>query len=80
MEISQLMGRYYRLQQELSVAHGEQPWHTARIDRIAQEVAATARQISDLQPVDEQCDDPLLNFSSAAHRSQGRPEMFDDRA
>jgi hypothetical protein len=68
MDIAQLMGRYHRLHQELSAAHGQQPWHSALIDRLAQELAATARQIADRQPVDEQCDDSLLCFSSASWR------------
>ena len=49
MTLDQLMGRYFRLQQELSIAYAAQPWHSARIDRLANELAETERLIADRQ-------------------------------
>ena len=40
MDLEQLMGRYFRLQQELSLAYRERPWHSARVDRLADDLAA----------------------------------------
>ena len=60
MELEQLMGRYFRLKQELSLAYKAQPWHSARIDRLADDLAATEREIAAQQPVDEQCNDAWL--------------------
>ena len=63
MDLEQLMGRYFRLKQELAQAYREQPWHGARIDRLADDVTATEREIAALQPADEQCGDPMLGFA-----------------
>ena len=63
MDLEQLMGRYFRLKQELSIAYRAQPWHSAKIDRLADDLAATEREIAALQPVDEQCNDSLLSFA-----------------
>ena len=63
MDLEQLMGRYFRLKQELSIAYKAQPWHAGRIDRLADELAATEREIAALQPVDEQCNESLLTFA-----------------
>lgn len=63
MHLEQLMGRYFRLKQELSVAYRQQPWHSARIDRLADDLSATEREIAALQPSDEQCGDPMLGFA-----------------
>lgn len=63
MHLEQLMGRYFRLKQELSLAYRQQPWHGARIDRLADDLAATEREIAALQPSDEQCGDPMLGFA-----------------
>ncbi len=45
MSIEQLMGRYFRLQQELAIACAASPWNSRRIDRLSQELAATEREI-----------------------------------
>ncbi|MDE2093406.1 MAG: hypothetical protein KGI87_06100 [Burkholderiales bacterium] len=50
MELEQLMGRYHRLKQELAAAYKTQPWHAARIDRLADDLAAAEREITALQP------------------------------
>jgi len=46
MNHEQLMGRYFRLQQELSIAYSAQPWNSGRIDRLADELANTEREIA----------------------------------
>lgn len=63
MDLEQLMGRYFRLKQELSIAYRAKPWHSGRIDRLADDLAATEREIAALQPVDEQCNESLLSFA-----------------
>lgn len=63
MQLEQLMGRYFRLKQELSLAYREQPWHGARIDRLADDLAATEREIAAMQPSDEQCGEALPGFA-----------------
>ena len=64
MHLEQLMGRYFRLRQELSLAYREQPWHGACIDRLADDLSATEREIAALQPLDEQCGEPMLGFAT----------------
>ena len=63
MQLEQLMGRYFRLKQELAVVYRERPWHGARIDRLADDLTSTEREIAALQPVDEQCGDSMLGFA-----------------
>jgi hypothetical protein len=53
MDLEQLMGRYFRLKQELSIAYRAQPWHSGRIDRLADDLAATEREIATRQLVPE---------------------------
>jgi len=49
MTLEQLMARYFRLRQDLSIAYNQQPWQRGRIDRLASEVAETERQIGAMQ-------------------------------
>ena len=49
MNLEQLMGRYFRLQQELSIAYRQQPWQNTRIDRLADDLSSTERAIAALQ-------------------------------
>ena len=49
MELEPLMGRYFRLRQELSIAYRSRPWQSARIDRLAEDLAATEREIGAVQ-------------------------------
>ena len=77
MELEQLMGRYFRLQQELSLAYREQPWHSARVDRLADDLAATEREIAARQPVDEQCGDGVPSLASTGWQ---RPAAGSDEA
>ncbi len=51
MELEPLMGRYFRLKQELSIAYRSRPWLGSRIDRLADDLAATEREIGALQAV-----------------------------
>jgi hypothetical protein len=51
MELEPLMGRYFRLKQELSIAYRARPWLGSRIDRLADDLAATEREIGALQSV-----------------------------
>jgi hypothetical protein len=64
MELEQLMGRYFRLQQELSLAYRERPWHSARLDRLADDLAATEREIAARQPTDEQSNDSVPSLAT----------------
>ena len=63
MTLDQLMGRYFRVKQELAVAHRQQPWHGSRINRLADDLTATEREIAAMQPADEQCGDPMFGFA-----------------
>lgn len=58
MQLKSLMGRYFRLKQELSIAYRARPWLGGRIDRLADDLAATEREIGAMQ-------------SAAAERSGG---------
>ena len=49
MELEPLMGRYFRLRQELAIAYRARPWLGNRIDRLAEDLAATEREIGALQ-------------------------------
>ena len=49
MELEPLMGRYFRLKQELAIAYRARPWLGGRIDRLADDLAATEREIGALQ-------------------------------
>jgi hypothetical protein len=46
MTLDQLMGRYFRLKQELEIAYAEKLWHSQRIDRLANDLAITEREIA----------------------------------
>lgn len=50
MNIEQLMGRYFRLKQELAIVRLSHPWHNGLIARLAAELAAVEREIAALQP------------------------------
>ena len=49
MNLEQLISRYFRLQQDLSIAYRQSPWHGDRIDRLADNLSSTERQIAALQ-------------------------------
>ena len=49
MQLEPLMGRYFRLKQELAIAYRTRPWHSGTIDRLANDLAATERAIGALQ-------------------------------
>ena len=46
MNIEQLTGRYFRLRQELAVAYASVPRNTGLIDRLADDIAATEREMA----------------------------------
>ena len=72
MEIRSLRGRYARLQAELSKAYAEQPWPSGRIDRLAEEIAATERAISALGA---QPGDAAGPTAGAVHEVGARPHQ-----
>jgi hypothetical protein len=45
MDPQALQGRYERLRRELATAYQELPWQSSRIDRIAEELALTEREL-----------------------------------
>lgn len=53
MELEPLMGRYFRLKQELLIAYRARPWQSARIDRLADDLAAAEREIGEMQAARE---------------------------
>ncbi|MEP6875662.1 MAG: hypothetical protein ABI887_14985 [Burkholderiales bacterium] len=46
MNIEQLMSRYLRLKQDLEIAYRAQPWHSALIDRLANDLARTELELA----------------------------------
>lgn len=58
MELEPLMGRYFRLKQELSIAYRTRPWHGGRIDRLADDLAATERELRAIQSARESVTEP----------------------
>lgn len=46
MGIEQLMGRYLSLRQDLEIAYNAQPWHSARIDRLTNDIARTEQELA----------------------------------
>jgi hypothetical protein len=49
MDLEPLTARYFRLRQELAIAYRSRPWQSARIDRLANDLSATEREIGALQ-------------------------------
>ncbi len=62
MDLEQLMGRYFRQKQELAIAYRAQPWQTSRLDRLAEDLAATEKEIVAARTVDEQCSETSFGF------------------
>ena len=46
MSLEQLMGRYFRLTQELAIARKAQPWQTGPIAQLAKELTLVEREIA----------------------------------
>lgn len=66
MQLESLMGRYFRLKQELSIAYRARPWLGGRIDRLADDLAATEREIGAMQSATAE-----LSGGAAARGSSG---------
>jgi SMC interacting uncharacterized protein involved in chromosome segregation len=49
MSLEQLMGRYFRLTQELAIARKAQPWQTGLMARLAKELMLVEREITALR-------------------------------
>ncbi len=49
MNLEQLKGRHTRLERELAAAFSALPWPAARIERLADELAETEREIAQLR-------------------------------
>jgi hypothetical protein len=49
MTLDQLMGRYFRLRQELEIAYSQKLWQGALIDRLANDLSATERLLAEQQ-------------------------------
>ena len=62
MDLEQLTGRYVRLKQELAAAYRAEPWHRGRIDRLANELSATEREIAVAQAREIRQQDAALHF------------------
>lgn len=62
MGFTELNGKYRRLRSELEEAYAAPAWNRPKIDRIADEIAATERALSSIQPHEE---DHQLNFEFA---------------
>lgn len=58
-DLVQLIGRYLRLKEELAAAYGARQWQPARVDRLASDLEAAAREIRQRQPHDEQVNEGL---------------------
>jgi len=65
MSLEQLMGRHFRLKQELSIAYRSQPWHSGRIDRLADDLAGTEREIANLRQAHRQPSESMPHFDFA---------------
>ena len=65
MNLELLTKRHFRLTQELAVEYRARPWVTSRIDRIANDIAATERAIAELHSSAEH-DESFVAFRSAA--------------
>lgn len=63
MDLDQLMGRYFRLKQELAIAYNSQPWHSGHVDRLADQLAATEREIAARQTGDKYRAQPALSLA-----------------
>lgn len=46
MDLQQLMGRCFRLKQELATAYSVVPWNTGQIDRLTDDLTSTEREIA----------------------------------
>jgi len=69
MSLEQLIGKYFRLQQDLSMAYIEIPFLDARVERLATALSDTDREIAAMGPIDEQCSEMAFWFSKSSPNS-----------
>lgn len=48
MTFVQLMGRYQRLKRDLATAYNARPWHSAHINRLADDLLAIERELQEM--------------------------------
>ena len=53
MNIEKLAVRYFQLKQDLSIAYNSRPWNRLAVDRLANEIARTEREIAALKSKDQ---------------------------
>jgi hypothetical protein len=63
MTNDQLNGKYARLKLELTQAFAAPAWRVGQIDRLADDLADTERELAATQPADEQTGDSMLGFA-----------------
>jgi hypothetical protein len=51
MNIQQLVGRYLRLKQDLEIAYKAQPWQSAHINRLANDISRTELELASREHV-----------------------------
>jgi hypothetical protein len=68
MNLEQLIGRHFRLRQELGIAYSAVPWHAGRIDLLTNELAATEREIAAFQGLHQQADGAPMPASQSLLR------------
>lgn len=66
MSFAQLMGRYQRLKRDLASAYNARPWHSARIDRLADDLSATERELEEMVQSGLECGTPACELSRLA--------------
>jgi hypothetical protein len=72
MDREQLIGRYVRLKDEFARVQNGPTQSPAWTDRLASDIAATAREIVTLQPADEQVSESVWAVLLAPASSRGQ--------
>ena len=66
MDLEGLMNRYLRLRRELSTAYQAQTWCSDHINRLADQIDATEREIAAGQSLDEHSDESCAGLTHEA--------------
>ena len=72
MDFRQLQERRFRFMRELATEYSRKPLQTAWIDRLANDLAVTEREVAALQSVDERFSIPspvTVSQTTAGHQS-----------